>query len=71
MPSRLYIPLATVAFALMFSPNVSTARVQEKSLTVDQRQIVETVSAIFVAARADDATMANDLETLIERADAC
>jgi hypothetical protein len=71
MSSRLYIPLATVAFALMFSANVSTARVQEKSLTVDQRQIVDTASAIFVAARADDATMANDLETLIERADAC
>jgi ketosteroid isomerase-like protein len=54
MSSRLYIALATVAFTLMFSASVSTARAQEKSLTADQRQIVDTVSTIFVAARADD-----------------
>jgi hypothetical protein len=54
MSSRLYIALANVAFALMFSANVSTARAQEKRLTADQRQIVDTVSTIFVAARADD-----------------
>lgn len=54
MSSRLYMALATVVFTLMFSANVSTARAQERSLTADQRQIVDTVSIIFVAARADD-----------------
>jgi hypothetical protein len=43
----------TIAFALMFSANVSTARAQQK-LTAEQTQIVDTVSTIFTAARADD-----------------
>src|SRR6202011_2544041 len=46
--------LVTIAFALVFSANVSTARAQQKLLTADQTQIVNTVSTIFTAARADD-----------------
>jgi Domain of unknown function (DUF4440) len=53
MSSQLPIALA-VTFALIFSPNVSTVRAQQKSLTSDQRQVVDTVSAIFTAARADN-----------------
>ena len=53
MSSKLTIALA-VTFALIFSPNVPTARAQQMSLTSDQKQVVDTVSAIFVAARADD-----------------
>jgi ketosteroid isomerase-like protein len=53
MLSQLQIALA-VTFALIFSPIVSTARAQQKSLTSDQKQVVDTVSAIFTAARADD-----------------
>jgi Domain of unknown function (DUF4440) len=53
MSSQLPIALA-VTFALIFSPNVSTVRAQQKSFTSDQRQVVDTVSTIFTAARADD-----------------
>ena len=53
MSSQLPIRLA-VTFALIFSPNVPTARAQQMSLTSHQKQVVDTVSAIFVAARADD-----------------
>jgi hypothetical protein len=53
MSSRLPVRLA-VTFALIFSPNVPTARAQQMSLTSHQKQVVDTVSAIFVAARADD-----------------
>ena len=53
MPSKLTIALA-VTSALFFSPNVFTARAQQKPLTSDQRQVVDTVSTIFTAARADD-----------------
>jgi len=53
MSSQLPIALA-VAFALIFSPNVSTVRAQQTSLTSDQKQVVDTVSTIFSAARADD-----------------
>jgi ketosteroid isomerase-like protein len=53
MPSQLRIALVTTAFAL-FSANISTAGAQQKLLTADQTQIVNTVSTIFTAARADD-----------------
>jgi ketosteroid isomerase-like protein len=53
MSSRLTIAFA-VAFALIFSPGVFTARVQDKPLTSDERQVVDTVSTVFTAARADD-----------------
>src|SRR3982075_1381575 len=54
MSSQRCIALVTVAFALVFSAKVSTARGQQKLLTADQTQIVNTVSTIFTAARADD-----------------
>jgi hypothetical protein len=53
MSSQLPIALAII-FALGFSPNVCTTRAQQMSLTSDQRQVVDTVSTIFTAARADD-----------------
>ena len=53
MSSQLPIALA-VTCALIFSPNVSTAKAQQKSLTSEQKQVVDTVSTIFSAARADD-----------------
>jgi ketosteroid isomerase-like protein len=53
MSSQFAIALA-VTFALIFSPNASTARAQQKSLTSEQKQVVDTVSTIFTAARADD-----------------
>jgi ketosteroid isomerase-like protein len=53
MSLQLSIALAVI-FALGFSPNVSTAGAQQKSLTPDQKQIVDTVSTIFTAAHADD-----------------
>ena len=53
MSSLLRAAPATIAFALMFSASVSAARAQQK-LTAEQTQIVDTVSTIFTAARADD-----------------
>jgi ketosteroid isomerase-like protein len=53
MSLQLSIAFAVI-FALGFSPNVSTARAQQKSLTSDQKQVVDTVSTIFTAAHADD-----------------
>ncbi len=53
MSSQFPIQLA-VTFALAFSPNVFTARAQQKPLTSDQQQVVDTVSTVFIAARADD-----------------
>jgi len=43
-----------LTFALIFSPNVTIARAQQKSITSDQKQVVDAVSTIFTAARADD-----------------
>jgi hypothetical protein len=51
--SQLAIALA-VTLALILSPNVTTVRAQHKSPTSDQKQVVDTVSTIFTAARADD-----------------
>jgi hypothetical protein len=53
MSSQFSIALA-LTFAQIFSPNVTTARAQQNSITSDQRQVVDTVSTIFTAARADD-----------------
>ena len=53
MSLQLPIGLA-VTFALGFSPNVSTAQAQQKSLTPDQRQVVDTVGTIFSAVGAED-----------------
>jgi hypothetical protein len=54
MSSERCIILVTIAFAVLFSANVSTASAQQKLPTADQTQIVNTVSVIFAAARADD-----------------
>src|SRR5260370_40722742 len=48
------IILVNFAFAVLFSANVSTASAQQKLLTADQTQIVNTLSTIFTAARTDD-----------------
>ena len=53
MSAQLPVALA-VTFALIFTANVCTTSAQQKSLTSDQKQVVDTVSAIFTAARADD-----------------
>ena len=53
MSTQFPIALA-LTFALVFSPNVTTARAQQKSITSDQKQVVDAVSTIFTAARADD-----------------
>ena len=54
MSPRPHIALAFVAFALICTVNVSIAGAQQRPLTADQRQIVDTVSTIFAAARTDD-----------------
>src|SRR6266478_9454069 len=54
MPSRFRTALATVVFALVLSANSSTARAQQKRLTADGRQVVDTVNTVFTAARTDD-----------------
>jgi len=38
----------------MFSAGIATARAQQQHLTAEQTQIADTVSTIFIAARADD-----------------
>lgn len=54
MSSQHCVALVTIAFALVFSANVSTASGQQKLLATDQAEIVNTVSTIFAAARTDD-----------------
>jgi ketosteroid isomerase-like protein len=48
------IALAVVVLALVCAVDVSIAEAQQKRLTADQRQIVDTVSTIFTAASTDD-----------------
>ena len=45
---------AVVIFVLMLSTSILTARAQQRPLTSEQTQVVDTVRTIFVAARADD-----------------
>jgi ketosteroid isomerase-like protein len=54
MSSLRRVAPATIAIALMLSASISTARAQQKHLTTEQTQIADTVSTIFIAARADD-----------------
>jgi len=61
MSSSLRIALAIVVFELILPAHVSTARAQQKPLTSDQRQIVDTMSAIFAAARIDDVAKFNSV----------
>jgi ketosteroid isomerase-like protein len=53
MSAQLPVALA-VTFGLIFTPHVRTTRAQQISLTSDQKQVVDMVSTIFTAARADD-----------------
>jgi ketosteroid isomerase-like protein len=48
------LAIATISLTLIFSTNVSTARAQQSSSPSDKAQIIDIVSAIFTAARADD-----------------
>ena len=51
----LQLPIAlAVTFAIIFSPNVPTAGARQKSITADQKQIIDTVSTIFSAAGTED-----------------
>jgi ketosteroid isomerase-like protein len=54
MSSPVRVVSANIVLALMFSASISIARPQQKILTAEQTQIVDTVSTIFTAARADD-----------------
>ena len=46
----LQLPIAlVVTFTLGFSANISTTRAQQKSLTPDQKRVVDTVSTLFSA----------------------
>jgi len=61
MSSQLPITLAALTFGLIFSPNVSSVRTLQKSLTSEQKQVVDTVSTIFTAARADNVAKFNSV----------
>jgi ketosteroid isomerase-like protein len=51
----------TIAFVALFSASVSTLGAEQKLLTADQTQIVNTVSVIFAAARTDDVARFNSV----------
>jgi ketosteroid isomerase-like protein len=61
MSLRLRITLVTIGLALMPSVQVSAARRQQKALTNDQSQIVDTVNTMFTAVRTDDAAKLNSV----------
>jgi len=54
MSSQLRIARFAVGFAFLCSRDVSRVRAQQKPLTTEQTEIVNTVSTIFTAARTDD-----------------
>jgi ketosteroid isomerase-like protein len=54
MYARIRIQLVALASVLLIVATLSAASAQEKYLTTDQKQIVDTVRTIFTAARADD-----------------
>ena len=54
MSSQPYSGLIGVTLLLALSANPIAARAQQKSLTVDQARIVDTMSTIFAAALTDD-----------------
>ena len=51
---RLRIGLATVVLALVFSARAATEKPGHEGLSAQQRQIVDTISTIFNAIRAED-----------------
>jgi hypothetical protein len=60
MSSQLRITLLTIGLALAFV-DVSAARAQQKALTNEQTQIVDTVNTMFAALRTDDAAKLNSI----------
>jgi ketosteroid isomerase-like protein len=60
MSSRLSIGLVAI-LALILSANLSRGGAQQKPFTSDQRQVIDTVSAIFTAARTDDVAKFNSV----------
>jgi ketosteroid isomerase-like protein len=60
MSLELRITMATIGLVLIFSL-VSTGRDQQKVLTNEQSQIVETVNTIFTAIQTDDADKLNSV----------
>jgi hypothetical protein len=61
MPSQLRITLATIGLALMSPLHVCAAKAQQKVLTNEQSQIVDTVNTMFTAVRTDDAAKLNSV----------
>jgi ketosteroid isomerase-like protein len=61
MSSQPRMAMVTIGFTLMSFVHVSAARAQEKVLTNEQTQIVETVNTIFTALRTDDAAKLNSV----------
>jgi hypothetical protein len=61
MSSRLLNYFLPVASALIFSAHVSGTGAQQKRLTADERRIVQRVSTLFDAARADDVAKFNSV----------
>jgi len=53
-PFRIALSAVVFALALIFSANVSTVRAQQKPLTAEKTEIVNTVSTIFTAASTDN-----------------
>jgi ketosteroid isomerase-like protein len=53
--------LVTVGLALLSSAHVPAAKAQQKVLTDDRSQILDTVNAMFTALRADDAAKLNSV----------
>lgn len=64
MSLQLRIMLLTIGLALMFFVHVSAASAQQKVLTSEQSQIVETVNTMFTALRTEDATKLNSITAL-------
>ena len=61
MSLRLRSTLGTIGLALMSSAHVPAAEAQQKVLTNDQSQIVDTVNTVFTALRTDDAARLNSV----------
>jgi ketosteroid isomerase-like protein len=61
MSLQLHITLVTIGLALMSSVHSSVARAEQKVLTNEQSQIVDTVNTIFTALQTDDAAKFNSV----------
>jgi ketosteroid isomerase-like protein len=61
MSLQVRITQVTIGLALISSMPFSAARAQQKALTNEQNQIVDTVNAIFTAIQTDDAARLNSV----------